>query len=129
MIGFTKGDWSSPFIQVIEAEIISKILFKSPLSSSLEISAYSSLLITTIKSIHHLWCHICYSSGVSSNFFGNTNSNHSIPFQTTVSFRYPYYAIRVLNTENRLITWCRYSLWIVLYPLGAGLEGLKRFFL
>jgi len=38
--------------------------------------------------------------------------------------RYPYYAIRLLNRQNHLITWFRYTLWIVLYPLGAFIEGL-----
>lgn len=36
---------------------------------------------------------------------------------------YPYYAIRLLNKPNRMMTWLRYTLWIVLYPLGAFLEG------
>lgn len=61
-------------------------------------------------------------------FSVKTNPNHPIPFEISFSFRYPYYAIRVLNTENRLITWCRYTLWVVLYPLGAGLEGSEHFF-
>ncbi|CAF1090263.1 unnamed protein product [Adineta ricciae] len=39
-------------------------------------------------------------------------------------FRYPYYGIRLLNKENRAITWFRYTFWIVLYPLGAFIEGL-----
>ncbi|UJR37889.1 hypothetical protein I4U23_030579 [Adineta vaga] len=39
-------------------------------------------------------------------------------------FRYPYYGIRLLNIDNRIITWFRYTLWIILYPLGAFIEGL-----
>jgi hypothetical protein len=37
--------------------------------------------------------------------------------------RYPYYGIRLLNKEYRVMTWLRYTLWIILYPLGAFLEG------
>ncbi|CAF3941695.1 unnamed protein product [Rotaria sp. Silwood2] len=40
-------------------------------------------------------------------------------------FRYPYYGIRLLNKPNRIITWFRYTLWIILYPLGAFLEVYK----
>ncbi|CAF5060359.1 unnamed protein product [Rotaria magnacalcarata] len=44
-------------------------------------------------------------------------------------YRYPYYGIRLLNKDNRIITWLRYTIWIVLYPLGAFLEGQKQYFL
>ncbi|CAF3598852.1 unnamed protein product [Rotaria sordida] len=39
-------------------------------------------------------------------------------------FRYPYYGIRLLNKQSRIITWFRYTLWIILYPLGAFIEGV-----
>jgi len=42
-------------------------------------------------------------------------------------FRYPYYGMRLLNKPNRVLTWLRYTLWIVLYPLGAILEGMVAY--
>ncbi|CAF3319614.1 unnamed protein product [Rotaria socialis] len=39
-------------------------------------------------------------------------------------YRYPYYGIRLLNKDNRIITWLRYTIWIILYPLGAFIEGV-----
>lgn len=41
---------------------------------------------------------------------------------------YPYYSIRLLNKNNRVITWIRYTIWIILYPLGAFLEGKINLF-
>ncbi|XP_029643586.1 very-long-chain (3R)-3-hydroxyacyl-CoA dehydratase 3 [Octopus sinensis] len=37
--------------------------------------------------------------------------------------RYPYYMLQSIKREATLITWLRYSAWIVLYPLGLFLEG------
>ncbi|XP_064608555.1 very-long-chain (3R)-3-hydroxyacyl-CoA dehydratase-like [Liolophura sinensis] len=37
--------------------------------------------------------------------------------------RYPYYMLKCINLEIRLITWLRYSLWIPLYPIGFLMEG------
>lgn len=37
--------------------------------------------------------------------------------------RYPYYIIALLKKEIPLLTWLRYSIWIVLYPLGVLCEG------
>lgn len=37
--------------------------------------------------------------------------------------RYPYYLISILKREIRLLTWLRYTIWIVLYPLGFLCEG------
>lgn len=37
--------------------------------------------------------------------------------------RYPYYLLSVLKKEIRLLTWLRYSIWIILYPLGFLCEG------
>lgn len=37
--------------------------------------------------------------------------------------RYPYYLIGLLKKDIALLTWLRYSVWIVLYPLGVLCEG------
>jgi len=40
-------------------------------------------------------------------------------------FRYPYYALHSLRLNIRAVTWLRYNVWIVLYPLGFVLEGRR----
>lgn len=37
--------------------------------------------------------------------------------------RYPYYIIAILKKDIPTLTWLRYSIWIVLYPLGVLCEG------
>lgn len=37
--------------------------------------------------------------------------------------RYPYYIISLLNKDISALTWLRYTIWIVLYPLGFLCEG------
>lgn len=37
--------------------------------------------------------------------------------------RYPYYIISLVKKEVPLLTWLRYTVWIVLYPLGFLCEG------
>lgn len=37
--------------------------------------------------------------------------------------RYPYYVISLLKKEIPSLTWLRYTVWIILYPLGALCEG------
>lgn len=37
--------------------------------------------------------------------------------------RYPYYLFAILKKEIQCLTWLRYSIWIVLYPLGVLCEG------
>lgn len=37
--------------------------------------------------------------------------------------RYPYYIGSLMNKEISLLTWLRYTVWIVLYPLGFLCEG------
>lgn len=38
--------------------------------------------------------------------------------------RYPYYIITLLKKEIQWLTWLRYSVWVILYPLGFMCEGL-----
>lgn len=38
--------------------------------------------------------------------------------------RYPYYIVTLNNCEVRMLTWLRYSVYVVLYPLGFMCEGL-----
>lgn len=49
-------------------------------------------------------------------------------FSLSCFLSYPYYSIRLLNKNNRVITWIRYTIWIILYPLGAFLEGKINLF-
>lgn len=37
--------------------------------------------------------------------------------------RYPYYLISILKKDIPLLTWLRYTIWMVLYPLGFLCEG------
>lgn len=37
--------------------------------------------------------------------------------------RYPYYIIALIKKNIPLLTWLRYSIWIVLYPFGVLCEG------
>lgn len=36
---------------------------------------------------------------------------------------YPYYMLKIFDIEVEAVTWLRYSLWMVLYPLGFLCEG------
>lgn len=45
-------------------------------------------------------------------------------WSTIEIFRYSYYALRVMNIDQYLITWCRYSLFMPLYPLGGFCESM-----
>ncbi|XP_060082787.1 very-long-chain (3R)-3-hydroxyacyl-CoA dehydratase-like [Ylistrum balloti] len=38
--------------------------------------------------------------------------------------RYPFYILSLFGKKNDLITWCRYTAWIPLYPLGFLTEAL-----
>lgn len=38
--------------------------------------------------------------------------------------RYPYYIITLVKKEISWLTWLRYSVWVILYPLGFMCEGL-----
>lgn len=37
--------------------------------------------------------------------------------------RYPYYLLSIVKKEIPLLTWLRYTIWIILYPLGFLCEG------
>lgn len=39
-------------------------------------------------------------------------------------FRYPFYMLACLNTEWKVLTWLRYTVWIPLYPLGVLAEAV-----
>uniref|UniRef100_A0A3P8RL03 Very-long-chain (3R)-3-hydroxyacyl-CoA dehydratase n=1 Tax=Amphiprion percula TaxID=161767 RepID=A0A3P8RL03_AMPPE len=45
-------------------------------------------------------------------------------WSTIEIFRYPFYMLACINTEWKLLTWLRYSLWIPLYPLGVIAEAV-----
>ncbi|CAF4589295.1 unnamed protein product [Rotaria sp. Silwood1] len=90
LIGFTKGDWLSPFMQF---------------------SGRNLILFLVINYNHQI-----KPSPIISYLF--------LVWSFVELFRYPYYGIRLLNKQNRIITWFRYTLWIILYPLGAFIEGL-----
>ncbi|XP_055893528.1 very-long-chain (3R)-3-hydroxyacyl-CoA dehydratase 3-like isoform X2 [Biomphalaria glabrata] len=37
--------------------------------------------------------------------------------------RYPFYMMQLVNFELKFLTWLRYSVWIILYPLGILIEA------
>ena len=37
--------------------------------------------------------------------------------------RYPFYMLACIDTEWKLLTWLRYTIWIPLYPMGVVAEG------
>ncbi|XP_016406037.1 very-long-chain (3R)-3-hydroxyacyl-CoA dehydratase-like [Sinocyclocheilus rhinocerous] len=39
-------------------------------------------------------------------------------------FRYPFYMLACIDTEWKLLTWLRYTIWIPLYPLGVLAEAV-----
>ncbi|XP_061671707.1 very-long-chain (3R)-3-hydroxyacyl-CoA dehydratase-like [Syngnathoides biaculeatus] len=45
-------------------------------------------------------------------------------WSTIEVFRYPFYMLACIGMEWKLLTWLRYSLWILLYPLGVVAEAV-----
>ncbi len=43
-------------------------------------------------------------------------------WSVTEVVRYSYYAFNILGFVPYLLTWCRYSLFIILYPLGVAVS-------
>ncbi|XP_072393231.1 very-long-chain (3R)-3-hydroxyacyl-CoA dehydratase isoform X1 [Diabrotica undecimpunctata] len=41
--------------------------------------------------------------------------------------RYPYYMSQLYKKENKILTWVRYTAWIVLYPIGFSCESIILF--
>ncbi|XP_007903679.1 very-long-chain (3R)-3-hydroxyacyl-CoA dehydratase [Callorhinchus milii] len=39
-------------------------------------------------------------------------------------FRYPYYMLSCIDTEWKILTWIRYTIWIPLYPFGVIAEAV-----
>ena len=46
----------------------------------------------------------------------------------TEIIRYSYYTLNLMNTNVGIITWLRYTLFIVLYPIGVTGELLCYYF-
>ncbi|UZJ53486.1 hypothetical protein CBS101457_002806 [Exobasidium rhododendri] len=46
----------------------------------------------------------------------------------TECVRYPFYANALMGSENEALLWARYTLFYVLYPLGAASEAMLMFF-
>uniref|UniRef100_A0A8C5M6U5 Very-long-chain (3R)-3-hydroxyacyl-CoA dehydratase n=1 Tax=Leptobrachium leishanense TaxID=445787 RepID=A0A8C5M6U5_9ANUR len=44
-------------------------------------------------------------------------------WSTIEVFRYPFYMLACIDTEWKLLTWIRYTIWIPLYPLGGLAEA------
>ena len=40
-----------------------------------------------------------------------------------VTCRYPFYILTLLNKDVYVLTWLRYTAWILLYPAGIATEG------
>ena len=47
-----------------------------------------------------------------------------LAWSITEIIRYSYYMVSLINLKIGLLTWLRYTLFIILYPLGAGSELL-----
>ncbi|XP_056134559.1 very-long-chain (3R)-3-hydroxyacyl-CoA dehydratase-like isoform X2 [Lampris incognitus] len=45
-------------------------------------------------------------------------------WSTIEIFRYPFYMLACIDTDWRLLTWMRYTIWIPLYPLGVLAEAV-----
>lgn len=41
-----------------------------------------------------------------------------------MTHRYPFYMLACIDTEWKLLTWLRYTIWMPLYPLGVLAEGM-----
>ncbi|CAH1106035.1 unnamed protein product [Psylliodes chrysocephalus] len=41
--------------------------------------------------------------------------------------RYPFYMSQLYKKENKILTWIRYTAWIVLYPIGFACESVVLF--
>lgn len=46
-------------------------------------------------------------------------------WSTIEIFRYPFYMLACIDTEWKLLTWLRYTIWIPLYPLGGLAEAMS----
>uniref|UniRef100_A0A3Q3VRB7 Very-long-chain (3R)-3-hydroxyacyl-CoA dehydratase n=1 Tax=Mola mola TaxID=94237 RepID=A0A3Q3VRB7_MOLML len=64
--------------------------------------------------------------------FGSVEEMHSQPvvffvfylWSAIEIFRYPFYMLGCFNTEWKILTWLRYTVWIPLYPLGVIAEAV-----
>nr|CAQ13580.1 novel protein (zgc:63632) [Danio rerio] len=45
-------------------------------------------------------------------------------WSTIEIFRYPFYMLACIDTEWKLLTWLRYTIWMPLYPLGVLAEAV-----
>ncbi|TRY87118.1 hypothetical protein DNTS_008180 [Danionella cerebrum] len=45
-------------------------------------------------------------------------------WSTIEIFRYPFYMLACIDTEWKLLTWLRYTIWMPLYPLGVIAEAV-----
>ncbi|XP_059928111.1 very-long-chain (3R)-3-hydroxyacyl-CoA dehydratase-like [Gadus macrocephalus] len=45
-------------------------------------------------------------------------------WSTIEIFRYPFYMLACIDTEWKLLTWVRYTIWIPLYPMGVIAEAV-----
>ncbi|XP_066289294.1 very-long-chain (3R)-3-hydroxyacyl-CoA dehydratase 1-like [Branchiostoma lanceolatum] len=50
-----------------------------------------------------------------------------VPWCVAEVTRYPYYVTAVLGIKSEVLLWCRYTLFIVLYPLGMFGEALTMY--
>jgi len=48
-------------------------------------------------------------------------------WSVTECVRYPFYANALMGSESNFLQWARYTLFYVLYPLGAGSEAMLMF--
>ncbi|XP_046890214.1 very-long-chain (3R)-3-hydroxyacyl-CoA dehydratase [Hypomesus transpacificus] len=64
--------------------------------------------------------------------FGSVEQMHNKPvvffvfysWSAIEIFRYPFYMLGCIDTEWKMLTWLRYTIWIPLYPLGVLAEAV-----
>ncbi|CAL54136.1 Protein-tyrosine phosphatase-like, PTPLA [Ostreococcus tauri] len=67
-------------------------------------------------------CLLCALDGVRSNHSSDAATVLVFAWAITEVIRYPAYVCGLLGIESKALTWARYTVFVPLYPLGAGAE-------
>lgn len=86
-------------------------------------SPFFTTFIQVLSRIGILWFIINLESRTPLPLWGYIALNTLIfAWGVTEVVRYAFYGLKLLNIEFSLLTWCRYSFFLVLYPLGVSSE-------
>lgn len=87
-------------------------------------SPVSSTIIQVSSRIFVVWA-VLYTIGYNSSaiFSSYVYVSMVVAWCITECVRYGYYLTSLMNWEIKWLLWCRYSLFYVLYPIGAGSEA------